>query len=132
MRLRAQLVNVKGLHSGAGVSYGLTWTATDETSVGLVPLGYGDGIPRHAGNRGWVGVDRRRAPVRGRICMDQFVVDLGADAAEQIGDEVVVFGSGRSGEPTAEDWAGWCDTIGYEIVTRVGARVPRVYLGQAP
>jgi alanine racemase len=68
-------------------------------------------------------------PVRGRICMDQFVVELGPDAADEVGDEVVLFGPGSDGEPTAADWALWCETIGYEIVTRIGTRVPRVHLG---
>jgi alanine racemase len=127
MTLRAQLVNVKQLAAGSSVSYGWTWTADQATTVGLVPIGYGDGVPRHASNRAQVGWRGDRAPIRGRICMDQFVVDLGAGAPAEAGDEVLLFGSGEHGEPTAEDWAGWCDTIGYEIVTRVGGRVPRRY-----
>ncbi len=127
MTLRAQLVNVKQLAAGSSVSYGWTWTADQPTTVGLVPIGYGDGVPRHASNRAQVGWHGGRAPVRGRICMDQFVVDLGAGASAEPGDEVLLFGPGEHGEPTAEDWAGWCDTIGYEIVTRVGTRVPRRY-----
>jgi alanine racemase len=128
MRLRAQLVNVKKIAAGAGVSYGWTWIADAPTTVGLVPLGYGDGIPRHAGNRACVGWSGAWAPIRGRICMDQFVVDLGADRVAEPGDEVILFGPGDHGEPTAADWAAWCDTIGYEIVTRIGSRVPRRYL----
>jgi alanine racemase len=132
MRLRAQLVNVKKIAAGAGVSYGWTWIADAPTTVGLVPLGYGDGIPRHAGNRACVGWSGAWAPIRGRICMDQFVVDLGADRVAQPGDEVILFGPGDHGEPTAADWAAWCDTIGYEIVTRIGSRVPRRYLHASP
>jgi alanine racemase len=128
MRLRAQLVNVKRISEGAGVSYGWTWTAPAPTTVGLVPLGYGDGIPRHAGNRALVGWSGTRVPIRGRICMDQFVVELGAGRVAEPGDDVIVFGPGDHGEPTAGDWAAWCDTIGYEIVTRIGTRVPRRYL----
>ena len=128
MRLRAQLVNVKQIPAGASVSYGWTWTAETPTTVGLVPLGYGDGIPRHAGNRASVSWSGGRVPVRGRICMDQFVVELGAEHLAEPGEEVIVFGSGDHGEPTANDWAAWCDTIGYEIVTRIGSRVPRRYL----
>jgi alanine racemase len=128
MRLRAQLVNVKRISEGAGVSYGWTWTAQAPTTVGLVPLGYGDGIPRHAGNRALVGWSGTRVPIRGRICMDQFVVELGAGRVAEPGDDVIVFGPGDHGEPTAGEWAAWCDTIGYEIVTRIGARVPRRYL----
>ncbi|WP_375423698.1 alanine racemase [uncultured Friedmanniella sp.] len=130
MTLRATLANVKEIPAGAGVSYGWAWTAPARTTVGLVPLGYADGIPRHAGNRAEVGLDGTRVPVRGRICMDQFVVELGADSTYEPGAEVLVFGPGDDGEPTAADWADWCDTIGYEIVTRIGPRVPRRYLGQ--
>jgi alanine racemase len=129
MRLRAQLVNVKQVPAGTGVSYGLTWTAPAATRVGLVPLGYGDGIPWHAGNRGRVDVAGAPAPIRGRICMDQFVVELGPGSTAEPGTEVVLFGDGSSGEPTAADWAEWCGTIGYEIVTRIGSRVPRVVVG---
>ncbi|MGH3099345.1 MAG: alanine racemase [Thermoleophilia bacterium] len=128
MRLRSQLVNVKQIPAGASVSYGWTWTADVATTVGLVPLGYGDGIPRHASNKAWVGWSGRRVPIRGRICMDQFVVELGAGAAAESGEEVTLFGPGDAGEPTAAEWAAWCDTIGYEIVTRIGTRVPRRYL----
>jgi len=127
MRLRAQLVNVKEVPAGAGVSYGWTWVSPERTRLGLVPLGYGDGIPRHAGNRGRVQLGEGAAPIRGRICMDQFVVVLGPAATAEVGDEVTLFGTGDDGEPTAADWAEWCDTIGYEIVTRIGGRVPRVY-----
>ena len=125
MTLRAQLANVKDLPAGAGVSYGWTWVAERPTTVGLVPLGYADGVPRHASNRAAVARAAVRAPLRGRVCMDQFVVEL--PEGGEVGDEVVLFGPGRDGEPTAADWAAWCDTIGYEIVTRVGARVPRRY-----
>ncbi len=125
MTLRAELVQVKDLPAGAGVSYGWTWVAPRPTTVGLVPLGYGDGVPRQGSNRAEVQVGGVRAPVRGRVCMDQLVVELSGPAA--VGDEVVLFGPGAEGEPTAAEWAGWCDTIGYEIVTRIGARVPRRY-----
>jgi alanine racemase len=125
MTLRAQLAQVKDLAAGAGVSYGWTWVAEEPTAVGLVPLGYADGVPRHASNRAQVQLAGGRAPVRGRVCMDQLVVELPGPAA--IGDEVVLFGPGSAGEPTAAAWAEWCGTIGYEIVTRVGARVPRRY-----
>jgi alanine racemase len=127
MTLRSQLVNVKRIAPGAGVSYGWAWTADRATTVGLVPLGYGDGIPRHAGNRAEVGWAGGRAPLRGRVCMDQFVVDLGPDEGVQPGAEVILFGPGDRGEPTAADWAEWSGTIGYEIVTRIGPRVPRFY-----
>jgi alanine racemase len=130
MTLRATLALVKRVQAGQGVSYGHTYVTDRETTLGLVPLGYGDGIPRLASNRGTVTMDGDRFTVAGRVCMDQFVVDLGeAGARHAVGDEVVVFGDSRRGEPTARDWAIASESIGYEIVTRVGARVPRVYTG---
>lgn len=129
MTLRAQLANVHPIEAGTSVSYGCRWTATEQTVVGLVPLGYGDGVPRHGTNQVEVGIAGRRAPNRGTICMDQFVVDLGVSGGA-IGDEVRLFGPGFDGEPTAADWADWCGTIGYEIVTRIGTRVPRRYRGE--
>jgi alanine racemase len=93
--------------------------------VALVPMGYGDGIPIAASSTAAVQVGGRRAPVLGRICMDQFVV--GAPAAEP-GDEIVVLGTGRAGEPTAQDWAQWCGTISYEIVTRMRGRERRRWI----
>ena len=132
MRLRAQLVLVKPIDAGSGVSYGWTWTAPTDTVVGLVPLGYADGIPRHGGNVAEVAVRGTRAPVRGRVCMDQLVVELGRGSRAEPGDEVTVFGTGEDGGPTAADWAEACETIGYEIVTRIGARVPRRHLHPTP
>ena len=129
MTLEAELALVKRVPSGQGVSYGHLYTTAAETTLGLVPLGYADGIPRQASERGPVLVGGRRLIVAGRICMDQFVLDLGPDARETAGDRVVLFGPGTAGEPTAEDWARASGTIGYEIVTRIGARVPRVYVG---
>ncbi len=126
MTLRARLAAVKRIRAGDGVSYGHTWTAERDTVLGLVPLGYADGVPVAAGGRAEVRVGGRRVPVRGRVCMDQFVVELGPDAADRVGDEVVLFSAASEG-PTAPEWAAVCDTIGYEIVTRIGVRVPRVY-----
>ena len=133
MTVTAPLVLTKRLHAGAAVSYGHIWTAPGETRVGLVPLGYGDGVPRHAGNAAEVAVGGKRRPIRGRVCMDQFVVDLGDPASDEpaVGDEVVLFGPGTAGEPTADDWARACGTIHYEIVTRIGGRLHRRYTGAA-
>ncbi|MGW0466915.1 alanine racemase [Streptomyces sp. NPDC003027] len=127
MSLKASIALVKQVPAGHGVSYGHHYVTEDETRLGLVPLGYADGIPRHASGRGPVLVGDRVRRVAGRVAMDQFVVDLGRDAVEP-GAEAVLFGPGDRGEPTAEDWAVAADTIAYEIVTRIGARVPRVYL----
>jgi alanine racemase len=128
MTVTAPLALTKSLRSGASVSYGHTWTARTDTRVGLVPLGYGDGVPRHAGNAAEVWVDGKRRPVRGRICMDQFVIDLDGDGTEA-GERVVLFGPGASGEPTADDWARACGTINYEIVSRMGGRLHRRHTG---
>jgi alanine racemase len=129
MRLVARLSSVKHAPAGQGVSYGHVYTTSEPTMLGLVPMGYSDGIPRHATNVGPVQVHGRTYAVAGRVCMDQIVLDLGPDTAAQAGDEAVLFGVGAAGEPTAQDWAAAIDTINYEIVTRVGARVPRVYVG---
>lgn len=131
MRLEADLVVVKRVGAGQGVSYGHAYVTPEETTLGVVPLGYGDGIPRHASGAGPVLVDGRRATIAGRVCMDQFVLDLGpgADARVASGDRVVLFGAGDDGEPTAQEWAQAAGTISYEIITRLGARVPRVYVG---
>ncbi|KGM09537.1 alanine racemase [Cellulomonas bogoriensis] len=134
MRLEADLALVKDVPAGHGISYGHDYVTPAATRVGLVPLGYADGIPRHAsGTRerwgGPVQVGGRRLGVAGRVCMDQVVLDLGADAPERAGDTVVLFGDGTDGGPTAHDWADVVGTISYEIVTRVGARVPRTHVG---
>jgi alanine racemase len=130
MTLRARLAMVKRVPTGAGVSYGLTWTAPRPSTLGLIPLGYGDGLPRHASNGAPVQVAGQRRSVVGRICMDQCVVNLQDDEA-LAGDSVVLFGAGTNGEPTADDWADAAQTINYEIVTRLGSRVPRRYVDTA-
>jgi len=124
MTVRAALAMSKHIPAGAGVSYGHQWVAPRETTVGLVPMGYGDGVPRHASNAAEVLVAGRRRPVRGRVCMDQLVVDLDGDLPPA-GSEAVLWGPGDRGEPTAQDWADAAGTISYEIVTRVGGRASR-------
>ena len=128
MTLRASVAMVKRVPAGQGVSYGHTYVTRTETTLALVPLGYGDGVPRHASSKGPVLAAGSKRTIAGRVCMDQFVVDIG-DAQAEPGDPVVLFGDGRRGEPTVHDWAVAADTIGYEIVTRIGSRVPRRYVG---
>lgn len=125
MTVRVTAAMGKDIAAGESVSYGHTWTTSGDTHVALVPIGYADGIIRLASSRAEVQVRGRRAPIRGRVCMDQFVVE--APEAEA-GDEIVVFGPGTSGEPTAQEWADWCETISYEIVTRVGGRLTRRWI----
>lgn len=129
MRLSASLALVKSVPGGHGVSYGHSYVAPGDTSLALVPAGYADGVPRHASGVGPVLVAGKWRTVAGRVAMDQFVVDLGGDTA-RAGDEAVLFGSGERGEPTVEDWARAVGTIGYEIVARIGSRVPRVFTGE--
>ena len=126
MTLGASVVATKRVPEGHGASYGLTWRAPRETTLALVPLGYGDGLPRTARDA-QVAIGGRRYPIVGRIAMDQVIVDVGEDHV-RVGDEVIVWGPGHTGEPTASDWATWDDTIGYEVVTRLGSRVPRRYV----
>lgn len=111
MRLTARLALVKDAPAGQGVSYGHEYTTPRDTVLGLVPLGYADGIPRHASSVGPVQIGGERLTIAGRVCMDQFVVDLGPSYAGRAGDEVVVLGRGGDGEPTAQDWAATVGTI---------------------
>ncbi|MGM7423952.1 alanine racemase [Cellulosimicrobium sp. CpK407] len=147
MTLEARLATVKRVPGGHGVSYSHHYTTPRDTTLGVVPLGYGDGIPRHASGGGPTaapggpvlvgarpGADGGRVlRVAGRVCMDQLVLDLGPAATERAGDVVTLFGAGdgveHDGVPTAEDWARAAGTISYEITTRLGARVPREHVG---
>jgi len=123
MNLRARIALVKVIPAGTSVSYGGTWSAPKDTRIALVPIGYADGMPRTAGNRATVNIKGQPFPVVGRVAMDQFVVDV-SEAEVEAGDEVSIIG----GEgPSADELAIATDTIGYEIVTRIGPRVPRRY-----
>jgi len=127
MRLKAKLHLVKAVKAGVSVGYGGTAITKSDTKLGVVTLGYADGIPRNANNLAGVFVGGKRAPIIGRVSMDQFVVDLGSNSLAKTGDEVIVFGDGLGGEYTADEWAKASGTINYEIVTRIGSRVPRIY-----
>ncbi|UBU14379.1 alanine racemase [Nonomuraea gerenzanensis] len=127
MTLTARVGLVKRVTEGSGVSYGHLYTTERETTLGLVPLGYADGVLRHATGRAEVLAGGRRRLIAGRVCMDQFMIDMGDDPLSA-GDEVVLFGPGDGGEPTAQEWADTLGTITHEIVTRIGARVPRVHV----
>ena len=109
------------------MSYGHDYRTTKETSLALIPLGYADGVPRHASGAGPVTINGARYAIAGRVAMDQFVVDVGDDPV-RVGDRAVLFGDPRTGAPSAEDWAAAAGTIDYEIVTRIGPRVPRRYV----
>ena len=126
MTLRAKLHLVKTVLAGSPVGYGATEKTKSETKLGVVAMGYADGIPRVAKGAGIL-FNGKRAPIIGRVSMDQFVVDLGAETTAQSGDWVTIFGAGDAGEYTADDWGGASGSINYEIVTRIGPRVPRIY-----
>jgi alanine racemase len=128
MTLRARLALVKRVPPGSGVSYGHRYVTERETTLGLVPVGYADGVPRAAAGLPLVAARGRRWPIAGTVCMDQFVVDFG-DEPVTAGEEVVLFGPGDDGEPTAQEWGEALGTISYEIVTGIGARVSRTYPG---
>jgi len=132
MTLKCPVALVRSVRAGAGVSYGHTWIAERDTNLALLPIGYADGVFRTLSGRMDVLINGRLRRSVGRICMDQFVVDLGpgqADVAE--GDEAILFGPGTQGEPTAQDWAELLDTINYEVVTSPRGRVSRTYRGTA-
>ena len=126
MQLRAALYLVKDVPAGTPVGYGATESTKSDTRLGVVTMGYADGIPRIARSAG-VWHNGKRAPIIGRVSMDQFVVDLGPDSKAQSGDWVTIFGNGSHGEYTADDWGAASQSINYEIVTRIGSRVPRIY-----
>jgi alanine racemase len=125
MQLEAEVAAARRVPAGTGVSYGYSHRTMHDTTLALVPLGYADGVPRSASNRAEVSINGRRCPVVGRIAMDQFLVDVG-EGEVTVGDRVVLWGDPADGVPSAEQWASAADTIGYEIVTRVGPRVPRL------
>ena len=128
MTVKSTVALVRSIRAGDGVSYGHTWIADRDTNVALLPIGYADGVFRALSGRLEVLINGRRRRGIGRICMDQFVVDLGPghpDVAE--GDEAILFGPGGRGEATAQDWADLLGTIHYEVVTGPRGRITRTY-----
>lgn len=125
LTLTAPLVTIRSVPAGTPVGYGHAWTAKRATRLGLIPVGYADGLPRLASHRAevWVGGERR--PLAGRISMDMTVVDLGPETPAAVGDPVTVFGPGDHGEPTTAQWATWAGTLEHEIVTGLSARLHR-------
>ena len=126
MEVRAKLHLVKKVPANSPVGYGATESTSRDTVLGVVAMGYADGIPRVAKAAG-VFFAGKRCPIIGRVSMDQFVVDLGPESSAKAGDFVVVFNNGAAGEFTAEDWGLASNSINYEITTRIGPRVPRIY-----
>jgi alanine racemase len=130
MTVKCPVALVRSISKGDGVSYGHTWIADADTTVALIPAGYADGVFRTLSNRIDVSINGRRYPNVGRICMDQFVVDLGPGPSDvSVGDDAILFGPGTGGEPTAQEWAELLGTINYEVVTSPRGRIVRSYVG---
>jgi alanine racemase len=130
MTVRSRLVQVKQVPAGTGVSYGHRYHTSGPATLGLVPIGYAEGIPREASGQVRVLAGGRLLPIAGTVCMNHVVLDFrNQDVTE--GEEVLLFGPGDSGEPTPQDWANALGTISYEVVTRFGGRIPRSYFGVA-
>ncbi len=127
MTLKTTVAYVKNLKAGADISYGRTFTAEKDMKIATVPIGYADGFVRQNAAEGYMLVNGKRAKIVGRICMDQTMLDVTDIDGVKIGDEVIVFGDGSHGEPTADMLAANTDTINYEVVCLVGKRVPRIY-----
>ena len=127
LSLKSRVVRLHDLAPGDVVSYGGTWVAQKSTRIALVPCGYADGLPRVLSNRGSVLIRAQRAPIVGRICMDQFVVDVGHLSGVALGDEVIIIGRQGEGQITVEEVASLASTINYEILCGISPRVPRVY-----
>ena len=130
MTLTAPIVLLKKVPAGSGVSYAHQYHTSADTTLALIPAGYADGVPRSATNKGPVLVGGEIRKVAGRVCMDQFVLDVG-DLDVSLGDEVILFGDPSRGEPSVEDWAIAADTISYEIITRIGPRVHREFVNNS-
>jgi alanine racemase len=128
MTLKTRVTHVKTVPPGTGISYGLTYTTKNESCLGSLSVGYADGYSRALSNKAEVWIRNERAPVVGRVCMDQTIVDITDAQKPAVGDSVVLFGDGRSGEPTAADMANWMGSITDEVVSSISRRVPRVYL----
>lgn len=127
LTLKSTVIHVRRLAPGSAISYGRTYVTPQPMVAALVSLGYGDGYPRLISNRGAVLIHGQRAPIRGRICMDQFVVDVTHIPGVRVGDEVVAIGRQGAGELTPEEVASWAETINYEIVTGLLPQVVRLY-----
>ena len=126
MEFKSAVVFIRKARKGEAVSYGRTWVAPEDTFIGVIPVGYADGFPRLLSNNYSVLIRGKAYPIAGRICMDQFMVDLGNETEVQRWDDVVIFGPGFT---TAADIAEKLNTISYEITCNINKRAPRVYEG---
>lgn len=127
LRVFARVTSVRRVPPGTAISYGASFVTWKETSIAVLPIGYGDGVSRQLGNRGCVMLDEKRFPIVGNVTMDHIMVDIG-DHPVEVGDEAVLLGGQGSAEITADEWAEWMNTISYEVICMIGSRVPRVYV----
>ena len=130
MAVKARIIQIKDVPAGVSVSYGRTYYTPHATRIATLPIGYADGYPRLLSNRGEVLVRGKRAPVAGRVCMDQLMIDIGHITGVEVGSEVVLLGEQESQRITAEEWGKWAETINYEVVTRMGPRLERVFVNR--
>jgi alanine racemase len=131
MRLKSRVIFIKEVEKGTPISYGKTYIAKKKTKIATIPLGYADGYSRLLSNKGEVLIRGKRAKVVGRVCMDAFMVDVTPIPQVRLGDEVVVMGKQGKDEITAHDLGRWTGTFAYEIMTRMGKRLPLVYKQKA-
>lgn len=128
LELKSHVVNLKSVPAGTGISYGQTYVTDGERKIATIPVGYADGYPRHLSNKGRVLIRGKAAPITGRVCMDQFMVDVTDIPGVSEMDEVTLIGRDNENEITADEIAKLCDTINYEVVCGIGKRVPRIFV----
>lgn len=127
LELKSHVSYIKTVQAGEGISYGHTFVTDSERVIATIPVGYADGYPRALSNKGRVIIKGQYAPIVGRVCMDQFMVDISHIDGVNIEDTVTLIGKDKDAEITADEIAGLCDTINYEIICGIGKRVPRIY-----
>jgi alanine racemase len=128
MSLKSKIIQIKEVNKGTSVGYGRSFITKRKTRIGTIPLGYADGYPRLLSNRGEVLIKGKRAPIIGRVCMDAFMVDLTFIPDVKIGEEVILLGKQSKGEIDVQQIGNWAGSFSYEIVSRMGKRLPRVYV----
>lgn len=128
MTFKTKVFNVRTINKGEGVSYDFTWRAKEDTLIGTLPFGYGDGYPRNLRNKGYVIINGKKANIIGIICMDQLMVDLSGVGEVKDGDEAIIYGNGLDGSMTIDEAAVLAETNKNDILSRISMRVPRVYI----
>lgn len=128
MQIKSVIAQIKTVEAGSPVSYGCTYVTDKPAKIATVPIGYADGYTRSLGNRAYMTVNGKKAPVIGRVCMDQVMLDISDIEGVNVGDEVTVIGDGKNNTVSFDDTAKMTGTINYELICLVGKRVPRVYI----